>query len=257
MRFATFDTSTLLAALLALPAALASDSLTLYLPAKPNPFTLPALTHATLSSAGVHISAPLSAANTFVFHNVTPGSYLADIHCPTDAFHPVRIDVQLEEGGEEGIVRAWETFRGNDWNNKGEIVHVKEGSKGRGFEVRAIGGKNYFMERPQFSVLSILKNPMILMAVVSLGLMVGMPKLMDSMDPELRAEFEEQQKNSALSGVMSGQASGDNPLTNFDMAAYLAGSKPKDGGSPAASNNGGNTKNQGVRRLQSEILAEI
>lgn len=30
------------------------------------------------------------------------------------------------------------------------------------------------------SVLSILKNPMILMAVVSLGLMVGMPKLMDS-----------------------------------------------------------------------------
>jgi hypothetical protein len=30
------------------------------------------------------------------------------------------------------------------------------------------------------SVFSILKNPMILMAVVSLGLMVGMPKLMDS-----------------------------------------------------------------------------
>jgi hypothetical protein len=98
------------------------------------------------------------------------------------------------------------------------------------------------------SVFSILKNPMILMAVVSLGLMVGMPKLMDSMDPEMRAEFEEQRKNSALSGVMSGQASSDNPLTNFDMAAYLAGSKPKEGGSPVASNNGGNVKNQGVRR---------
>lgn len=199
MRLTPFDTSALFAALLALPFALASDSLTLYLPAKPNPFALPASTHATLSSAGVHVSAPLSAANTFVFHNVTPGSYLADVHCPTDAFHPLRIDVQLSEDGEEGVVRAWETFRGNDWNNKGEVVSVKEGSKGRGFEVRAIGGKNYFMDRPQcelifrgdnlrysdtnriiVSVLAILKNPMILMAVVSLVLMVGMPKLMDS-----------------------------------------------------------------------------
>jgi|SRR6478752_8295326 hypothetical protein len=152
MRF-TFETSAILALL---PLALA-DSLTLYLPSNPNPFSIPANTHATLSSAGVHFSAPLSSANTFVFHNVTPGSYLADVHCPTDAFHPLRIDVQLAEDGEEGIVRAWETYRGNDWGNKGEVVQVKEGSKGRGFELRAIGGKNYFMERPQcesrFSIL--------------------------------------------------------------------------------------------------------
>ncbi|KAL5617271.1 hypothetical protein FOBRF1_006019 [Fusarium oxysporum] len=189
MRF-TFETSAILALF---PLALA-DSLTLYLPSNPNPFSIPANTHATLSSAGVHFSAPLSSANTFVFHNVTPGSYLADVHCPTDAFHPLRIDVQLAEDGEEGIVRAWETYRGNDWGNKGEVVQVKEGSKGRGFELRAIGGKNYFMERPQFSVFAILKNPMILMALVSLVLMVGMPKLMDSMDPEMRAEFEAQRK---------------------------------------------------------------
>ncbi|KAK2938163.1 ER membrane protein complex subunit 7, beta-sandwich domain [Fusarium oxysporum f. sp. vasinfectum] len=227
MRF-TFETSAILALL---PLALA-DSLTLYLPSNPNPFSIPANTHATLSSAGVHFSAPLSSANTFVFHNVTPGSYLADVHCPTDAFHPLRIDVQLAEDGEEGI---------------GEVVQVKEGSKGRGFELRAIGGKNYFMERPQFSVFAILKNPMILMALVSLVLMVGMPKLMDSMDPEMRAEFEAQRKNSPLSAAMTGQSSGDNPLTNFDMAAYLAGSKPKES-TPANNGGNGNTKNQGVRR---------
>ncbi|KAF5570706.1 er membrane complex subunit [Fusarium phyllophilum] len=242
MRF-TFETSALLALL---PLALA-DSLTLYLPSNPNPFSIPANTHATLSSAGVHFSAPLSSANTFVFHNVTPGSYLADVHCPTDTFHPLRIDVQLAEDGEEGIVRAWETYRGNDWGNKGEVVQVKEGSKGRGFELRAIGGKNYFMERPQFSVFAILKNPMILMALVSLVLMVGMPKLMDSMDPEMRAEFEAQRKSSPLSAAMTGQSSGDNPLTNFDMAAYLAGSKSKES-TPANSGGNGNTKNQGVRR---------
>jgi ER membrane protein complex subunit 7 len=65
----------------------------------------------------------------------------------------------------------------------------------------------------------------------------------------MRAEFEAQRKNSPLNAAMSGQSSGDNPLTNFDMAAYLAGSKPKESSSPANNGgNGGNTKNQGVRR---------
>ncbi|KAI1041609.1 hypothetical protein LB505_001801 [Fusarium chuoi] len=67
------------------------------------------------------------------------------------------------------------------------------------------------------------------------------------LDPEMRAEFEAQRKNSPLSAAMTGQSSGDNPLTNFDMAAYLAGSKPKES-APANSGGNGNTKNQGVRR---------
>lgn len=39
------------------------------------------------------------------------------------------------------------------------------------------------------------------------------------MDPETRAEFEEQQKKS----VLSGGANAANPLQNFDMAAWMAG----------------------------------
>lgn len=126
-----------------LPLALALD-LTIYLPAKPNPFTLPPTTHATLNSQGQHYSAPLSAVNTFVFRNITPDSYLADVHCATNAYHPLRIDV-----GAGGEVAAWDTFRGNDWGNKGEAIAVKEGSVGRGVEVRALGPKNYFVERPK------------------------------------------------------------------------------------------------------------
>lgn len=67
------------------------------------------------------------------------------------------------------------------------------------------------------------------------------------MDPELRAEFESQQKNSPMNAVMNAQASGENPLTNFDMAAYLAGSNKKEGGN-SGNNGGGSSKNQGVRR---------
>lgn len=120
-------------------------SVTLYLPASPNPFALAARTHATLASLGAHHSAPLSAANAFVLRNVTPGSYLADVHCPSDAFRPLRIDV----GGPDGRpVAAWETFRGNDWADRGEALPLRDGGAGPGFELRHLGGKNYFVERP-------------------------------------------------------------------------------------------------------------
>ena len=118
-----------------------ATTLTLLLPGTPNPFALPASTRATLASLGAHHAAPLSAINTFVFHNVTPGSYLADVHCATDAFRPLRVDVAAD-----GEVRAWETFRGNEWGNRGEALDVKPG---RAVELRALGKKTYFMQRPK------------------------------------------------------------------------------------------------------------
>ncbi|KAI5457973.1 hypothetical protein BGZ63DRAFT_392309 [Mariannaea sp. PMI_226] len=221
-------------ALLALPAVVSAASLTLYLPSKPNPFGLSPNTHATLSNLGAQFSAPLSTSNTFVFQNVTPGSYLVDVHCPTEVYSPLRVDIALDE---KVPVQAWETYRGNDWENKGEAVPLRGGSGGRGIEVRAVRTKSYFVERPTFSVLSILKNPMILMGLVSMGLFFGMPKLVENMDPELRAEFEEQQRKSPVSAVMNGGQAAENPLGSFDMAAYLAGAGKKETG-----------KNQGAKK---------
>lgn len=96
------------------------------------------------------------------------------------------------------------------------------------------------------SPLTILKNPMILIAIVGMGMMIGMPYLMDSstflpsppyprsslpmlrmlkstcvriVDPEMRKEFEEQQKSSPLANVNVA-----NPMAGFDIAAWMAGS---------------------------------
>jgi hypothetical protein len=96
--------------------------------------------------------------NTFDFRNVTSGSYLLDVHCHTHVFAPLRVDVheglkpkEASEGAEAvREVQAWGTFRGNEWANKGEVVDVKEveGKVGIwGFDVRVLGGKEYFIER--------------------------------------------------------------------------------------------------------------
>lgn len=106
---------------------------------------------------------------------------------------------------------------------------MKSEGGARGISVKGAGSKIFFVERPAFSVFSILKNPMILMGLVTMGIVFGMPYLMDNMDPELRAEFEERQKENPMNAIMGNAQAGQNPLGNFDMAAYLAGSGKKEG----------------------------
>ncbi|KAI5927959.1 hypothetical protein F4810DRAFT_705855 [Camillea tinctor] len=191
----------LLLLLLLLPSAALATTLTLTLPASPqlpHPAALPPSTHATLSAPGALLRAPLDASNAFVFRNVTPGSYLADVHCGVYGFAPLRVDVPDVGGG----VRVWETFRGNDWENKGEEVRAVGGAA-PGFPVKVLGPKVYYVERGSFSVFGILKNPMILMGLVSMGLFIGLPKLVENMDPEMRAEWEEQQKKNPMASLSS------------------------------------------------------
>lgn len=186
------------------PSLITAARLTLHIPTTPlaNPSTLPPTTHATLQSSGPPISARLTRSNSFLFTNVPPGSYLATIHCRDYIFEPLRIDVTIEEavegsGDKKEVIRAWQTFLGNEWENKGE----SRGSGGNGavVEVKPVAKKDFFEERGgcelpcgmdygevQYadsglvSPLSFLKNPMILMALFSLVLIVGMPYLMDN-----------------------------------------------------------------------------
>ncbi|KAG4435085.1 hypothetical protein IFR05_009444 [Cadophora sp. M221] len=224
---------TSISGLFALPLALATH-LRITIPSTPilqQPSTLPPSTHATLTTLSHHYSAPLTTSNSFDLRNVTSGSYLLDIHCHTHIFAPLRVDVSegkasgkvVDDADTGAEVQVWGTFRGNEWSNKGEVKEVKEVEDRVGvwgFEVKCAAKKEYLVERTGFSPMSILKNPMILIAGVSMILVFGMPYIMDNMDDEMKAEFAESQKRSPLAG---GQGAA-NPLQNFDAAAWLAGS---------------------------------
>ncbi|KAI1179476.1 hypothetical protein F4777DRAFT_574783 [Nemania sp. FL0916] len=235
----------------------------------PNPAALPASTHATLTALGHSYGAPLTVDNAFVFRNVSPGSYLADVHCGTHGFAPLRVDVLSiasgadkngnikssgsgdgdGEGDGDVRLRVWETFRGNDWANTGEEIRPEVNAAGvSAFPVKVLGNKVYYTERGSFNVLSILKNPMILMGLVSLALFVGMPKLVENMDPEMRAEFEEQSKKNPMNSLMGGPQPGSNPMGNFDMAGFLAGQGSGSGSKEEPATSSGNGGKKGGKR---------
>jgi hypothetical protein len=78
---------------------------------------------------------------------------------------------------------------------------------------------------------------MILIALFSLGLIVGMPYLLENMDPETKAEFEATQKER---GIAANPAAA---MQNFDLAGWMAGS-----GSSAPSTGAEKSTNEGQRR---------
>lgn len=152
MRFlSTFST-----ALLSLTSLASAAQFTVSIPASPplltNPATLPPTTHATLLGAsGVSHDARLSRSNTLVFKSIAPGSYLLDIHTRDYFFAPYRVDVTSEQAGADGVaateekVEVWQTFRGNEWDNKGAKL-----GEGKGDVVVSLapnGKKDYYQKR--------------------------------------------------------------------------------------------------------------
>lgn len=133
----------------------------------PNPHSLPADTHATLTSASLAkpLKAPLTRSATFVFPGIASseykiaqrddfsGSYLLDIRSSEYVFTPLRVDLD-ERGYVKGV---WETFRGNEWGNRGVEKYLRpadvqvDGGQGDAGDVvvdlKVVGRKGFYEVR--------------------------------------------------------------------------------------------------------------
>lgn len=208
----------------------------------PNPYTLPSSTHATLTSGTEPPrTALLRRGDYFEFANITTaGSYLLEVRSRDFVFAPYRIDIapSTADSAEALVSGAWETYRGTKWEDRG-VALVAAPTKDLTLTVKTLSGKNFYEQRQGFNPMSLLKNPMILMAVVALAFTFGMPKLMENMDPEMRAEYEEMQKKSPMNSVtkaMQGGGGGGGGADGFDLAGFLAGSGRSTGSEKAADN---------------------
>lgn len=139
-------------ALVCLASLASAARFVLHIPNTPlvNPSSLPSTTHATLQASGPPLEAYITRSNSFNFNNVSVGSYLATVYCRDYAFEQLRIDVTIEEamegsGDKREKVQAWQTFIGNEWDNKGE--NRGEGGNGLVIEVQPRAPKQYYQER--------------------------------------------------------------------------------------------------------------
>lgn len=198
----------------------------------PNPNTLPASTHAVLTSgSGQPITAVLKKGNYFDFSDIpTAGSHLLDIYSREYVFAPYRIDTLKTSNSSTVIIGAWETYRGTKWEDRG-VALVAAPTGQLDMSAKVLSKKNFYQQREGFNPLSLLKNPMILMGVVALAFTFGMPKLMENMDPETKAEYEEMQKKSPMGGIAKAMQGGgaSSAAESFDLAGYLAGSSKSTG----------------------------
>lgn len=216
-----------------------------------NPNSLPPSTHATLTAPnGVVLRAPIRKDNNILIEDIqTVGSHLLSIYTRDYVFASYRIDTTPDltstGSGSEGqssvlINFAAQLFPGTQWSDTGVnlVPSQPDASSPSGQSARPqtsitiapriVSQKEFYETRAGFSPLSLLKNPMILLAIVALAFTFGMPKLMENMDPETRAEYEEMQKKgptAAIGRAMNGQGPASSSTGNFDLAGYLAGQK--------------------------------
>ena len=117
---------------------------------------------------------------SFRFHDVSPGIYMVSVLDTKHHFGDMKIDVKSN-----GKIRA--LFYAYPGAPKAATAYP--------LVFRHKADYQYFVARPQLSVFSIFKHPMILMMVPMMLIMVCLPKMMDNMDPEEKERMRKQMQN--------------------------------------------------------------
>ena len=117
----------------------------------------------------------------FTFYNVKPGIYVLDVHSSSYYFSQIKIQV-LEDDDDSSTIKCIEYMYPG--SNKQSIPHP--------LVLEAHGTYNYFEPRQGFGLFGLLKNPMVLMMIVSFGFMYIMPKMMEGLDEEQREQMQRQ-----------------------------------------------------------------
>ncbi|XP_056092714.1 ER membrane protein complex subunit 7-like isoform X1 [Rhinichthys klamathensis goyatoka] len=113
----------------------------------------------------------------FSVSDVPSGSYVLEISSPTYRFQPVRVDITAT-----GKMRA----RVVDYIRTSEVIRLPYP-----LQMRCLGLHSYFIQRETWIWSDFLMNPMVLMMVLPLLIIVLLPKVMNSSDPEMKREMEQ------------------------------------------------------------------
>ena len=162
---------------------------------------------------------------SFTFYNVPPGIHLLDVQSTTYMFSHVKI--QLLENDEQKHT--------SDEMNIKCIQYAYVGSSKQAIPhpliLTAHATYNYFQPRPTFSMFGLLKNPMVLMMLLSVVLVALMPTMMENLDPEqkeqIQKNMEYQSDPSKMLSKMWGDISGTPTPPSGNVATTLTGTSQR------------------------------
>ncbi|XP_068609760.1 endoplasmic reticulum membrane protein complex subunit 7 [Brachionichthys hirsutus] len=114
---------------------------------------------------------------SFAVNDVPSGSYVVEVVSPNYRFESVRVDITSK-----GKMRA----RLVNYIKTSEVIRQQYP-----LQVRASGLHSYFMKRETWGWTDFLMNPMVIMMVLPLLIIVLLPKVVNTNDPEMRKEIEQ------------------------------------------------------------------
>uniref|UniRef100_A0A4W3HSS6 Endoplasmic reticulum membrane protein complex subunit 7 n=1 Tax=Callorhinchus milii TaxID=7868 RepID=A0A4W3HSS6_CALMI len=114
---------------------------------------------------------------TFTVNDVPSGSYVVEVVSPAYRFEPVRIDITSK-----GKIRA----RQVNYLKASEVIRLPYP-----IQIKSAGPPPYFMKRETWGWSDFLMNPMVIMMVLPLLIILLLPKVVNTNDPEMRREMEQ------------------------------------------------------------------
>ena len=170
----------------------------------------------------------------FTIHDIKPGVYVIDIISPIHHFSQVKCLYKPTNKNDslrqqqpsalttgETVTTKKPVFSCIEYYYPGAMKHTIDESNL--LVLTALASYEYFEKKRGFSVLSILKNPMVLMMILTGGVMYMLPKLMEGMDPEERAMMQKQiQMQQNPTQMMSNLFSGVGVTEDVDASSTAA-----------------------------------
>ena len=133
---------------------------------------------------------------SFIIYDVPPGIHQLDIHSTLYHFGQVKIQI-LEESMDSPKCLEYAYAGAAKQTVKYPLVLFPQATY------------EYFEKRKGFSIFNMLKNPMVLMMLVSGVAMFAMPKMMEGLDPEEKAQMKKQMEAQTDPTKMLSQMFGD------------------------------------------------
>ncbi|XP_061098855.1 ER membrane protein complex subunit 7-like [Conger conger] len=114
---------------------------------------------------------------SFAVNDVPSGSYVVEVVSPGYRFEAVRVDITSK-----GKMRA----RAVNYIKTSEVIRLPYP-----LQMRSSGPHSYFVKRETWGWTDFLMNPMVMMMVLPLLIIVLLPKVVNTNDPDMRKEMEQ------------------------------------------------------------------